>query len=158
LKEKFLTEKKVTVLVIGNTQNSKLEREFTMSDNDIIRLPTQNYIDLPKYYQCADLALFPKQVSLSFFDVQATGLPVIASSNNISDERLSHGNGFTYRLGNIADFRLKMEMCINMDSLSYRKMRDMSRVYIKKNFDYKDIARECTKIMESEIELHKNKK
>jgi len=60
------------VLVVGNSPDSEygnlVEDTFRRSENRVIRFPTQKYTELPRFYQVADLAVFPKQCSLSFYD------------------------------------------------------------------------------------------
>ena len=52
--------------------------------------------ELPQYYQCADIAVWPKQESTSMLDAAACGLPVVVSDTVQAKERYE-GHGFTYR-------------------------------------------------------------
>ena len=94
-RQKFDSNRRVVLLAVGNT-NTEYEKQvegiFNKSNNVVLRFPTQKYFDLPKFYQVADLCVFPKQCSLSFYDAQACGVPVIAEDNNIN-------NRYSTRLG-----------------------------------------------------------
>lgn len=155
---KFDTTRKVTLITVGNMKND-YEREvldiFNLSDNRIINIPTQKYIDLAQYYQCADVSVFPKQSSLSFFDAQACGLPVIAEDNNINVDRLSNGNGVTFKSDNLEDLRKKVSNFIK-NEYNYTDMSMNAINYIKENFDYKNLTNEYESIIQSEVEkFHK---
>ncbi|MBU5427912.1 glycosyltransferase [Tissierella pigra] len=159
-KDKFyITENNsVVLLVVGNTSGEygkEVEEIFHQSKNKIIRFPTQRYVDLPQFYQAADLAVFPKQCSLSFYDVQACGLPVVAEDNSINIERCSHGNGFTFKDDDINDLKGQIKKCIDMNSNEYQMLRSNSYNYIKENYDYKYIARLYTEVLEREYKKYK---
>jgi len=153
--EKFKNKKSknIVLIVVGKTignYGAKVEELFSNSKNKIIRFPTQKYTDLPKFYQAADLSVFPKQCSLSFYDAQACGLPVIAEDNNINIDRLKHGNGFTFKADDVKDFRDKILKCIEMDEQDYKKMRDNAYKFVKEYYDYMNIAKQYTSILENE--------
>ena len=156
IKEKFNTNKEVVFLVVGNTRDDEyghsVEQCFGESENRVIRFKTQNYEDLPPFYQGADLCLFAKQCSLSFFDAQACGLPVVFEANNINIERGSHGNGWVFEPGDINDFREKISTAINLRDSEYDVIRKKCREYIMNNFDYQLIAKEYTDLMISIVE------
>lgn len=153
VEKKFETTRNVVVLVIGNTHGEygkKVDEVFARSENRIIRVPTQRYIDLANFYQVADLSVFPKQCSLSFYDVQACGLPVVSEDNNINEERVRYGNGFTFQSGNIDSFRKEILKCAEMDTDDYDQIRRNSLNYIRENYDYKLIAQKYTDILTEE--------
>lgn len=163
MKEKFdnVKDKNVVIIVVGNTTGDygeEVEKIFSQSENRIIRFPTQKYMELPKFYQVADLSVFSKQCSLSFYDVQACGLPVVSENNNINIDRLSHNNGFTFNAGDVMDFRNKIKCCIEMDESRYFKMKMNSLNFIKENYNYKDIAEEYTSVLKNAYEVFHNKK
>lgn len=160
-KSKLLNKKNknVVLMVIGNTSGKygkEVEKIFKESENRIIRFPTQNYKDLPKFYQASDLSIFPRQCSLSFYDAQACALPVVSEDNNINIDRLRYGNGFNFKANNIDDFRGKIKLCIEINDTKYQEMKNNSLKYIKENFDYQDIAKKYTEILISEYnKFHK---
>lgn len=144
------TERQVVFLVVGNTAGSygqEVEKLFSSSENSILRFPTQRYVDLAPFYQAADLAVFPRQCSLSFYDVQACGLPVVLEDNNINTDRCSHGNGWTFSEGSVQDFRNKLEYAVNLSPADYSQIRHNSEHFILENYNYEAKAREYEKIL-----------
>ncbi|MBY8908366.1 glycosyltransferase family 4 protein [Salinicoccus roseus] len=154
LKKPFETKKNVVAIVVGNTiddYGKEVEKLFLKSYNKIIRLSTQDYQTLPNLYQMADLGIFPKQCSLSFFDMQACGLPVVAEENEINNERLSHNNGAIFKEDNTDDFRKKIEEFINMDTEKFNIIRSNSSNYIVNNYDYNEISKIYNELLELEF-------
>ena len=142
--------KKIVLVVVGNTSGEygkEVEKIFKKSQNRIIRFPTQKYMDLAKFYQASDLSVFPKQCSLSFYDAQACGLPVVSENNTINVDRLKNNNGFNFELGDIDDFREKIKKCVEMDDSKYQEMKNNAINFVKENYDYKDISKQYTKIL-----------
>lgn len=154
-KKKFNTQKNIVLVVVGNTEGEygkKVEKEFSESENRILRFKTQKYVDLPEFYQASDLSIFPKQCSLSFYDAQACGLPVISEDNNINEERLAHNNGFTFDSDNINEIRQKVILMAEMNEKYYQVMVTNSIEYVRKNYDYMEISRRYLEIIEKEVE------
>ena len=151
---RFNTVKNVTVVVVGTARSAyekEVENIFDLSENRIIRFETQKYVNLPRFYQMADLFLCAKQCSLSFYDAQACGLPVVAENNNINIERVSHGNGVTFEAGNIVDFRKKIEYYINMNQNEYCVESKNAISFVKNEYDYAVISKKYTDIMREEM-------
>jgi len=145
--------KKALFIVVGNAADrygEEIEHMLADSENRVLRFPTQNYMDLAGFYQAADLSVFPKQCSLSFFDAQACGLPVLSEDNNINIERCSHGNGMNFEAGNSEDFRKKILGFMEMDEDDFLAMSANSVAYIKEGYDYEYISGLYTGILESE--------
>ena len=139
LQEKFDVDKKLCFIVIGNTvgeYGQEVLRSFKESENRVILLPTQKYADLSKYFVCSDFALIPRQSSLTFYDYQACGLPVIAEDNNINQTRVDHDNGWLFEAGNVEAFRKSIVNAINLDPGEYRRISENSRNYIVENYNY----------------------
>lgn len=151
--EEFKSNRKLTLVVVGNASEEyekELEIIFSKSKNCIIRFPTQKYIDLPKFYQMADVCVFPKQCSLSFYDAQACGLPVIAEDNSINKERLSFKNGLLYKENSIDDLKSKIEYLANLDRDQIENYKTNSVNYIKKDYDYLKITQQYEQIIQKE--------
>ncbi|MEF9864664.1 MAG: glycosyltransferase family 4 protein, partial [Christensenellaceae bacterium] len=112
IKSKFKCKSNIVFLILGNCvgeYGAIVENELNASENRIIRIPTQAYAQLPQYFQCADIAVFPKHCSLTYYDAQATGLPVVLEDNEIGLEREKHGSAVCFQAQNIIDFRKKIE-------------------------------------------------
>lgn len=160
LQKKFETGRNVVFIVVGNTSGEygrKVEKIFSISENKILRFPTQRYVDLAHFYKGSDLALFPRQCSLSFYDVQACGLPVISEDNNINIARCSHDNGFNFKQGKADDFRNKIQLCIDMDDNCFRKIQNNAFAFIKSEYDYSDKADEYMKEIKKALELFRGR-
>ena len=157
LAEAFLKKfnSKITLVCVGTPPNNeygkKVEEILRKSENQIIMFPTQGYLELAKFYQQADLSVFPKQCSMSFYDAQACGLPVLSENNNVNVERCSHNNGMNFNMGNVDDFRSKIEFMASIPLEQYNKMRYASRKFVENGYDYQDIALEYTEYLEKAI-------
>lgn len=159
--KKIEGKKKLVLLVVGNSDGKygkQVEQLFAKSENRIIRFPTQKYIDLAKFYQSADLALFPRQCSLSFYDAQACGLPVISENNNINTERMQMNNGFTFKSGDSDDFKDKILRMINTEEKEYKQMRENALKFVQKNYNYEMIAQRYTDTLINERNRFKKNK
>ena len=153
--KKFRTDKNVVLVVVGNTSGEygkEVEQIFSESENRIIRFPTQKYCDLARFYQAADLSVFARQCSLSFYDAQACGLPVLSEDNNINVDRCSHGNGLCFKSCDADDFRRQVQNVLDMSHEDFRSMSDAAYDFIARNYNYEDKAREYEKIILTEYE------
>jgi glycosyltransferase involved in cell wall biosynthesis len=148
--------KNVVLITVGNINNddygNKVKEIFKSSENRIIHFNTQQYLDLPQFYQAADLSVFAKQCSLSFYDAQACGLPVVSEDNNINIDRHKFGNGLNFQSGNVDDFRKKIVECIEMPFDQFNSMKQNAYKLVKENYNYEDIAKEYTEILIHEYE------
>lgn len=148
--KKFNTKKQVTLIIVGTFSGEygkEVENIFKKSENRIVHFPTQKYYDLAKFYQAADASVFARQCSLSFYDAQGCGLPVISEDNNINVDRNSHGNGLCFESESAESFRAKIEELLNMPETEYKKMSDNAYSFITDNYNYEDKAREYEKII-----------
>lgn len=150
---KFDCTRNLTFIIVGNA-NGDYEKEAKLimkqSKNNVLFFPTQRYNDLPQFYQAADLSIFPKQSSLSFYDAQACGLPVVAEDNNVNIDRLSHQNGLYFKSGDIEDLKRKINKMVNISSDNYKEMAKNAYFFVKENYDYQYIAKQYTDILEAE--------
>ncbi|MHB1454438.1 MAG: glycosyltransferase family 4 protein [Saccharofermentanales bacterium] len=153
-KKDFIYEREIVLIVVGNTNGEygkEVEDIFSKSENRVLRFSTQKYTELARFYQSSDLAIFPKQCSLSFYDAQACGLPVLSEDNNINVDRLQNSNGFNFKAGDIADFREKILFCAMMTDKDYSIMKQNAVEFIRKNYDYEIIAKQYTDILINEV-------
>ena len=137
--------------VYGN----EVKELFKLSENQIVRFKTQNYMDLGKFYQAADLSVFPKQCSMSFYDAQACGLPVLSEDNNINVDRCSHNNGFNFKAGDMADFRAKIIEIANLSAEQRKEISENALSFIRNGgYDYANIAQQYTDYLQKAIDNH----
>lgn len=153
-KFKSIIYKNIVILIVGNSTGeygNEVDEILNKSENRIIRYKTQKYIDLAKFYQIADLCVFPKQCSLSFYDAQACGLPVLSEDNNINIDRLKYNNGFNFRANDLEDFRNSINKCINMGKEEYKKISENSLAYVCNNYNYKSISAKYLELICEEV-------
>ena len=143
--------KPIKFVVIGNADGDygeEVERILASSENTIIRLPTLPYRDLAEYYQAADLAIFPRQCSMSFFEVQSCGVPVLFERNEINSQRALSGSSHMFEPESVEDFRRRIvELAAASPEVHQERCRD-SRQFVLENYDYVPIAQKFTDVME----------
>lgn len=152
--EKLSVNKDIVFVIIGKTNGEygkEIEAMFSNSPYRVLRFPTQRYSDLAKFYQASDIAVFPKQCSLSFYDVQACGLPVVFEDNNINVDRASNNNAFTFKSDSIDDFRSVLSELINKEPEEFDRIKQNSIDYVRQNYDYEPISREYIKEIEKTV-------
>jgi len=145
-------KREIVFVVIGSSSGSygeKVDKLLLNSENKIIRLPTMKYKDLAYYYQSVDAAIFPKQCSMSFYEMQSCGLPVILENNEINSKRLAYDNGILFESDSIESLRTAIVELAN--SNEYNNMSINARKVIVEHYDYSKIAYEFTKIIKNEI-------
>lgn len=155
IKEKFSTDREIVFVIVGQTTGEygdQVETIFTQSENRILRFPTQKYEDLAKFYQMADLAVFPRQCSLSFYDVQACGLPVLFEDNTVNVGRCRYNNGMTFKSDDVGSFREKLLAFMQMDSDELQKMGQNGIELVKNNYDYANITNQYMNYMQDAID------
>lgn len=149
-------ERSITLVCVGtppeNEYGHEVKKLLDESENRIIMFPTQNYLDLAKFYQMADLSVFPKQCSMSFYDAQACGIPVLSENNNVNIDRCEHGNGANFEAGSVDDFRAKIMMFASMSDDERMEYKKNSRAFIESGYDYAEIALQYTKYLEKAVE------
>lgn len=149
----------ITLVCVGKPLDDDyghmVQKAFDESENRIITFPTQNYLNLAQFYQAADLSVFPKQCSMSFYDAQACGLPVVSEANNVNCERCNHQNGDNFIADNVDDFRAKIIRFAAMNKQEYQQYRYNSRAFIENGYDYTKIARQYTDYLIKSIKQFK---
>ena len=159
IQKKLHVNKEVTFLIVGKAVGEygrQVEKTLKASENRVLRFPTQKYEDLAGFYQAADMAIFPRQCSLSFYDVQACGLPVVFEDDVVNVGRAKNDNAVTFLEGDAADFRKKMAYIVNLSRAEFSHMQMAAQQYVSENFDYKKIAMKyCTVIEEEMLRQHK---
>lgn len=144
----------VAFLIIGTTSGTygeNVESIFSLSENRILRYNTLPYYDLASYYQVADVSVFPRQCSLSYFDVQATGLPVIMEENEVNLKRAETGSCLLFPPGDTKAFRQNIVNFYSLSKEARSVMKQQSRLQIVDNFNYLDVAKHYTKVLERAV-------
>ncbi|MBS1777384.1 MAG: glycosyltransferase family 4 protein [Bacteroidetes bacterium] len=155
--------KNIKVLVVGNASKNvygqNVEKTLSQSENTILRFPTQIYSKLEKFYKIADVAIFPKQCSMSYFEVQSCGVPVVLEENEINIQRASNKKGLIFKQADKNDFRSKILEFTYMSASEIGEYKKNARANILENYDYVPIAQKFTDVMIDEYKrFHKNEK
>lgn len=140
----------IQFLIIGNTIGEyglQVESRLNSSENHIVRLPTQRYLDLAKFYQAADLAVFPKQCSMSFFEAQSCGLPVLFEKNEINCLRTNQLNAFTFEPNSIYSFREKIQSLATDSTTDFHRYSLSARQFVLEQYDFVPIAKLYTDLL-----------
>ena len=103
--------------------------------------------NLVKFYQLADIAIYPKQCSMSYFEAQSCGLPVVLEKNEINNERASNQKGMLFESGSVIQFRDAITEFSNMSENEIMIFKKNARENILENFNYTQIAQVFTDIM-----------
>ena len=111
----------------------------------LIYIPEIENDELYKYYSMADIAVFPKENTLSILDVQACKLPVILEDNQTNRDRIRY-SGLLYEKNNLNDLSDKIYKLITANELR-KKLGENGLVLIKEVYDYKKIISEMETIL-----------
>lgn len=152
-KREYANELNIWFVIVGKASGEygrRVEKTLTESTNKILRFDTQKYQDLAQFYQMADVALYPKQCSLSFYDAQACGLPIIFEDNEVNKERAKGKGAICFKRDNAEDFFEKIKWIAGCNTEELHSMQRAAVEYVKKNFDYETISNEYLAIFEDE--------
>lgn len=151
-----LQNRNIRFIIVGNTPKDEYGEEvnqiFSQSENNIIRYPTQTYFDLAKFYQTADAAIFPRQCSMSYYEVQACELPVVLEENEINVSRAENKKGIIFSENSVEEFRSAIEKFGNMPSEEFEVYKKNARKNIVDHYNFVPIAQQFTEVM---IKEHK---
>ncbi len=142
------TERNIVLVVVGTPPSNEYGQEVkAMLEQAAVRVltfPTQKYTDLAQFYQMGDLSVFPRQCSMSFYDAQACGLPVLSEDNNVNVDRCTHGNGSNFAAEDVDSFRAGIAMYANMPQEQLQKLREAAVAFISEGYNYENIASQYT--------------
>lgn len=161
LRDRLNTPKDVVFLIVGNTSEEygeKIEDMLRKSENRILRFETQKYIDLPQFYQSSDLAIYPKQCSLSFYDAQACGLPVLFENIDVNKTRTKYGTAEVFKPDDLQDFRRTLAEMINLPVDKYEIISKRAIEYIKDQYSYEKISIQYLRIMKEVIDKYQTRR
>lgn len=155
VKRGFDSTRPVVLVVVANLDGeyeSRVRELLDQSENKVIYYPVQNYCSLPYFYQIADACIFPRQCSMSFYDAQACGVPVISEDNNINIARNSKGNGICFEQGNEASIRDAIARLANMSKDDAADMRNAARNYVLDSYSYENISKQYSDVLMRRID------
>lgn len=158
LKEKFDFDEEVIFIIVGDTvgeYGNLVEQSFSYSKNKIIRLPLQEYINLAELFSISDFGIIPTGGSLTFYDMQASGLPIIWSDLPMNTIRSDSNRCLLFKANEIKDFRHKIIESYYISKDNYLLMRDFSFKYIFNNYDYSKVCDDYLELIYSKRVLKK---
>lgn len=132
----------LAVVFVGSRAAEYYDRYFNIIlKNKQIRIFHQDAVSssrLYAYYSMADLAVFPKENTLSALDAQACRLPVIMDDEPTNRERLEKG-GILFRKGDISDLAQKILTLIENCELRVQ-LGQAGYEFVKDRYDYRSIT------------------
>lgn len=138
------------VLLLGNGQQSYIEkmkqgmRARDAEDRFIWHDAVPNK-ELYKFYSAVDVAVWPREASLSMMEAMASGLPVIISDSSEVTERIGWDNGLTYLGDDSVDLASQMEKLL--DPKLRREMGANGRKAIEERLNWRVIARQFIELV-----------
>ena len=136
-------------LFFVGSKDSKYFKEHFKENLDygfkIFYIPEIKNEELFKYYSMADIAVFPKENTLSALDVQACKLPVVLEDNKTNRDRIKN-SGLLYEKNNLNDLTEKICKLVVNDNLR-EKFGENGLKFIKDVYDYKKIISEVERIL-----------
>lgn len=148
--QKIKVDREIVFVIIGNTvgeYGKKVEDMLKQSPSRVLRFPTQKYEELPSFFQAADVALIPKACSLTFYDYQACGLPVIAENNVTNIQRCNEGVGTVFSQDDVADFVEKIESYAKMSNEELGIQSQLAAKRVNDLYNYYNKAKEYEKVL-----------
>lgn len=163
LKKKITLEnRKIKFLIIGNppkdSYGDEVNEILAASENEIIRFPTQTYHDLARFYQTVDIAIFPRQCSMSYFEAQSCELPVVLEENEVNVGRVKDKKGIIFSEESMEEFRSAIQTFGNMPKDEMEIYKKSARKNIVENYNFVPIAQQFTDVMINEYNKFHAKK
>jgi glycosyltransferase involved in cell wall biosynthesis len=112
----------------------KLLLPFENPNIKVLVLPAVPNHQLNQYYSVADVAVFPRQNTLSSLDAQACGLPVIMEEDETNAERLEKG-GLCYRSGDKQHLAEQILLLLKNNELR-DSLAETGAAYMRERYDY----------------------
>jgi glycosyltransferase involved in cell wall biosynthesis len=133
------------ILLIGNGSSEYIKsiqeyvKKYELNSVCIFHDAVPNS-ELPRYYSASDVAVWPREASLSMFEAMCCELPVIMSDDSEVQERLNYNNGYLFKANQSRDLADKMELLI--DPAKRKTLGENGKNFVNKRFSWKIIAKE----------------
>jgi glycosyltransferase involved in cell wall biosynthesis len=133
----------IKIMLVGGSNTAYLEKlreRIRKSDlgGEFIFIEAVPNEKLCKFYNAADVGIWPLQCSISMIEAMACGLPIIISDKSGTTERVSEGTGILYREGDSKDLEAKMEIMLNEER---RKIMSKNAEEYTKKLDWDFISK-----------------
>jgi glycosyltransferase involved in cell wall biosynthesis len=108
----------IKVLLLGNGYPEYIKKieNFIVKENIEDRIIWHDTVpnkELFRFYSAADVAVWPKEASLSMMEAMACNLPIIISDASEVTERLEYNNGLIYIDGDPQSLSIQMEKLLD---------------------------------------------
>lgn len=148
------------LIVIGSATNEYGKETIDLFQNGnskVLFFPTQKMEDLAQFYQASDVAIIPGACSLSFYDEQACGLPVIGENIPVMQERVGTDGmrGELYEVDSFQDLRRVIIKYATIDASTLQAQSENAVSFIRQSYDYNVLAKKVEELM---IQLISSKK
>lgn len=144
--EELFEKYQLKILFVGDLAESYEGRfnvlKSRMNDR-VIHIGAVSNSQIHQYYQAADIAVWPKEASMSSVDAMSCGLPIIVS--NYLTERLKNNNGIGIKESNIADLRNAIEK-LSSDAELRVSMGMQGRKLVEMELSWEKIAKKFVEI------------
>jgi glycosyltransferase involved in cell wall biosynthesis len=150
---------KVVGMIVGNATNDYesflSEKAVALGiESNIKRVKAVTQRELPRYFSAADVACWPKGVSISTLEAASCGLPLVIAKGTVAS-RVSEGNGFEYELGNIEDLLSKLKSFVESPERT-KLFGQRSRKMVLNNYSWPKINSKFMQIYQSCLQDRKN--
>jgi glycosyltransferase involved in cell wall biosynthesis len=142
---------KLKLLIIGNGQPkylkylSELEKMSGVLEN-VVFIPTVDRRVLPKYFNAADVAIWPGIPSISIIEAMASGLPIIIAKYARPREDaydtthlLEYENGLSFQRGDVLQLASSIRRLASNESLR-KEMGKKSRKLVEEKLNWDKVA------------------
>lgn len=124
----------------NNIKSQKLDKYFTWHG-----LVPNN--ELYRYYSAADVAVWPRQATISTLEAMSCSLPVIVSDVPVAAERVSFDNGLIVKNSNSQELSEHMEFLLINNEIR-KEMGENSRRAIEEKLNWKTISKQFLSLVE----------
>jgi glycosyltransferase involved in cell wall biosynthesis len=134
---------KILVFLLGNGSQMYVEemKHLIKTENLDRKFIWHNTVpnnELYRFYSSADVAVWPRECSLSMIEAMACNLPIIISDCSEVNERVNYNNGLTYHAEDIGDLEVQMEKLF--DANLRKQMGVNGRKLVEEKLNWRTIA------------------
>jgi glycosyltransferase involved in cell wall biosynthesis len=125
------------------------QKDEIISYKDCVVNPLVEYLELAKFYQIADVAVYPVEYTTSMLEAAACGLPLIISNRIQAKERIE-GNGLVYRENDLQDLINKLKKFQNPNERARLGLNGAKKM--RQKFSWQAVAHRTLKDFEQAIQ------